>query len=519
MTESKRILLNVVATYGRSLFSLVCGLFTGRWVLMALGQSDYGLYGVVGGLTAFIAFVNGLLSMAVGRFYAVNVGAARRSCNKEFGLEECRRWFNTALMLHSVVPLCLIAIGHPIGLWAISDFLNIPPDRLDACVWIWRFVSLSCLVGMLNVPFVAMYNAKQEIAELTIYSFATTSLNVIFFYYMVTHSADWLVPYAMWMCAMSVVPQVIIAFRAVIKYPECRFVWSYWFDIGRVKDILVFAGARFLTAFSSLLTAQGQAILVNKYMGAVYNASMSVGNHVSSQASTLSGALSGAFWPAIANSAGEGALERVRKLSFMTCRLGSALVLIFALPLCLEIHQVIDLWLDKVPPFAYELCVFILVVSVLERMSEGYWMAIMAIGKGVTKYAWTVGVTGSVAFFATWLLFAVEFGMWSVGIALVSAKLCTISARLVLGRPLAGLSARYWLRHVFVPVALLATVSALSGYAITCVCPASLFRVVLTTVCCEGAFLPCAWFLVLDYDERTYVSARVGGLLRSVRGK
>lgn len=54
MSPNKRIFLNIVATYGRSLFALVCGLFTSRWVLMALGQQDYGLYGVVGGITAFI---------------------------------------------------------------------------------------------------------------------------------------------------------------------------------------------------------------------------------------------------------------------------------------------------------------------------------------------------------------------------------------------------------------------------------------------------------------------------------
>lgn len=46
----KRIFLNIVATYGRSLYALVCGLFISRWVLAALGKEDFGLYGVVGGL-------------------------------------------------------------------------------------------------------------------------------------------------------------------------------------------------------------------------------------------------------------------------------------------------------------------------------------------------------------------------------------------------------------------------------------------------------------------------------------
>ena len=79
MSPNRRIFLNIVATYGRSLFALVCGLFSARWVLEALGQEDFGLYGVVGGLVAFISIVNVLLGVAVGRFYAVSVGAADSS--------------------------------------------------------------------------------------------------------------------------------------------------------------------------------------------------------------------------------------------------------------------------------------------------------------------------------------------------------------------------------------------------------------------------------------------------------
>ena len=45
MTENRRIALNTLATYGRSLFTLVCSLFTSRWILMALGHSDHGLVG------------------------------------------------------------------------------------------------------------------------------------------------------------------------------------------------------------------------------------------------------------------------------------------------------------------------------------------------------------------------------------------------------------------------------------------------------------------------------------------
>ena len=45
---------------------------------MALGEVDYGLMGVVGGLTAFISFFVGILSGAVGRFYAISVGESQK---------------------------------------------------------------------------------------------------------------------------------------------------------------------------------------------------------------------------------------------------------------------------------------------------------------------------------------------------------------------------------------------------------------------------------------------------------
>ena len=52
MTQNRRIVLNIVATYGRSLYALVCGLFISRWVLAALGKTDFGVCGVVGGMMA-----------------------------------------------------------------------------------------------------------------------------------------------------------------------------------------------------------------------------------------------------------------------------------------------------------------------------------------------------------------------------------------------------------------------------------------------------------------------------------
>ena len=74
LTENRRIFWNVVFTYGRFLLSIAGGLFIIRWVLMALGQVNYGLFSVIGGMVVFIQFFNNILASATARFYAFSIG-------------------------------------------------------------------------------------------------------------------------------------------------------------------------------------------------------------------------------------------------------------------------------------------------------------------------------------------------------------------------------------------------------------------------------------------------------------
>ena len=116
MTANRRIFLNIVATYGRSLYALVIGLFCGRWTLMSLGQEDYGLWGVVGGLTVFISLLNSILAGTVGRFHALSVGASTVASDKCQALEEWLRKATTrtsaARTPPSAVLPCRIRAGR-----------------------------------------------------------------------------------------------------------------------------------------------------------------------------------------------------------------------------------------------------------------------------------------------------------------------------------------------------------------------------------------------------------------------
>jgi len=473
---------------------------------MSLGEVDYGLMGLVGGLTAFVVFFNDLLAGAVSRYYAVSVGHAKTS--GEEGIAECRDWFCTALFVHSVLSVALLIVGYYVGLWAVRHFLAIPNGRVEACIWVWRFTCVSCFVGMLNVPFRAMYIAKQYIAELTIYSFATTVLNFGAAYYMATHPGEWLAKYALWTCLLSVVPNLIICGRAITIFQECRGRLSQMINPKRLCELGRYVSFRFIGALSSMLQSQGNSILVNKFLGARFNATMTVGNTMAAHVVSLSTAMSGAIGPAIFNAYGSGDKERMSRLVACASKIGAVLYLVFMLPVILEISELFSLWLASPPPWASFIGICVLLAYLTERISDGEVNAIYATGN-IKHFQLVLSACCLFGLCVCGILLRKGLGMIGVGVSIVLFKSMIMVGRVVFSSFDVGLPARHWFKKVFVPVLAASSFGFMAGCSTRLFMPASVFRILVTTVQVEIVFIPSIWMLVLNADERRFLLARV----------
>lgn len=516
MTKNQRIILNIIATYARSLYALAIGIFSGRWTLMALGQTDYGLMGVVGGLMFFVSFLNGLMASAVGRFYAFAIGEANKKGNEHIGLDNCRRWFNVALTIHTIVPTILILVGYPIGVWAVENYLVIPPEKITACIWVWRFSCIACFVSMINVPFQAMYTAKQEIAELTIYSFVTTTVNVFIVYYMVSHPGFWLVKFSAWTCFLGIIPQAIICIMALIRFPECKFNPQYLWDGHRVWDITVYAGGLFFCGLAQMFSRQGVAIAVNKLLGPVRNAAMSIGNTVVSHASRLTSSCTGAFYPAITNAAGEGDLATMRSLSFRMCKISTVTTMLFAVPLIAEISNVMILWLKDPPVGSASLCSLILMGNMLTHMTDGHWMAIYACGR-VTAFNICESLGFFLGFILSVIMMAYGCDIDAVGYGIILSFAYGNIVKLYYGRKFCGLSIRYWFIRVFLPISMICIASIAIGMIPRLFFAPTFYRILLTTLLSELGMIFMTWFILFEEGERLYVISKVKCKMRFVR--
>ena len=509
MTQTRRILLNVLATYGRSLFSMACGIFTGRWVLEALGSTSYGVFGVVGTVIGMVTVVNNMLSSSVSRYFAFEIGKAKAAVDKAAALEECRGWFNTALAIHTIIPLTLVSIGYPLGVWAIRNYFAIPMEMVETSVWVFRFALITSFVGMTSVPFKSLYVANQMIAELTIYSFFQTLANVVFAWILLSYSGDRLLFNSFYLMLIAVVPQLIIATRAFWVFEECRVRPQMMFNRSRYGHLFSFAGWQVVGWLGLTLRFQGLAALCNKALGLQFNSSVAVSNNVSQHAMTFSYALNGAFSPAITNSAGAGDAKIFQALVIRSCKFGSLLCAIFVIPLGLEIHYVMHLWLKEVPPLAEPLCAISLVTLLIERMTAGLSSAISA--KGDIKLSEICcGIIWAASLgFGYFFVVVCKMSVLGIGLAILICTILQDIKNVILARYIVGIPIRRWIFSFAVPFTLIALVSFCLGGSMRFVMDESLIRLILSVVISVGCQILLGYYGLFDNEERLFIKQKV----------
>ena len=505
MTQTKRIVLNVFATYGRSLLTLFCGLFTGRWLLEALGTRSYGVFGVVGVILGLVGVVNSMLSSSVGRYFAFSVGKARAAGNSVAAIKESCGWFNTAVAIHFIFSTLLVSVGYPFGYWAVKYYFDIPDEMRQASLWVFSFSMVTTYVGMATVPFRALYGAHQYIAELTLYGVGATVANVCFAWYLLRYPGDRLWFNGFYTMLIAVVPNLLIALRAFWVFPECRVRPSMMLNRNRYKHLFSFAGWQILGWLGLTFRFQGLTTLCNKVLGLEYNSSLSISNNISQHAMTFSYSLSGAFSPAITNAAGASDKALYEKLTLRSCKFGDIMCAVFVIPLCLEMDYVIHLWLKVVPPMVVPLCTLTLITLLIERSTSGYSSAISA--NGNIKWAEMIGCVNWTFSFALGCLFVCVF-KWSVlgiAMAIFVSQIIACVSKLFLAKYQLKMAVRPWFTTFALPMLVSVIASTVVGWSLRFFIDESFLRLALTTLLSISVFSFLSLMFVCDRVERNYL--------------
>jgi len=516
MTATQRIALNTAAAYGRSLFALVLGLFSARWVLNALGVTDFGLYGVVGSIIIFITFINTVMSGSVARFYAYAIGQGMCLCPADAVLD-LRKWFNTAFSIHIILPTLLMLVGYPIGIYAIHHWLTIPADRIQACVWVFRISLVTAFVNMSSVPFVAMYTAHQLITELAFWGIVSSVCSFAGAFSLFYFQSDRLIIYALYMMGIGAGIPVLQVIRAVIKFPACRLNYHYLFEFERLRNFFNFAGAKLFGGVCVILRNQGGVILVNRFFTPAVNSAFSISMQVSGQTNSLSQALIGALLPAIVSKEGTGDRAGMLKLASSACRIASLLVLLFTVPLLFEMDTVLRVWLVTPPAHTSEFCIGMLVILLIDKLSVGYMLAANAYGKRIIVYEIVLGTILLLAFPITWMSYRSGIGPVALAYSLCGTMVLNTLARIWFCRWQLKMSFRAWLRSVVIPVTCVFCLSSFACYLIVSFMPQTVYRVLITGFMSFVFTCVSGWFLLLTRQEHSILKQMLGHGIHKIK--
>ena len=516
LTENRRIILNTAATYGRSLVSLCFGLWTSRWVLQALGKDDFGLYGVVGGLIAFVVLLNNVMANSVGRFYAYAVGEARNMSQAE-GRDHVSRWFNTALTIHGLLPALLIAIGYPVGVYAIRHWLVIPPDRFETCMWVFRFSLITAFVNMISVPYIAMYRARQLIVELSVWGMIQTVFMFCIAYCLLSVDGDRMFAYAGMVTILSCLVLLLQMIRARMRFPECTVHASYMMNHKYLKPLLRFGFWEIFSCFGDICRQHGTAFLINRRFDSGVNAAYGIAMQVSVQTSALSQALLGALSPAVTTSTGSGNKDRAVSLGLASSRFSTFLVAVFAVPLIIEMDEVLRLWLVTPPEWTATLCRAILVALICHKLGWGNHMLVMASGK-IVGLECCLAMTSILTLPLIWLLINGGCNVAGIGYAFIVSYSMLSLFRAFFSWRVVGLSPQRWVREVVIPVFFVICLMGLSGWVAMKGLPQSLLRVMITSFACLLSSVVFAWCILLTATERQHVKCFVVKEINKRRG-
>jgi len=381
-TNNKRIAQNTVFLYLRMAVTMVVQFYAARVVLNTLGVDDFGIYNVVGGVIVLFSFLNNAMSTTSQRFISYAIGD-----NSNGNVAET---FNTSIYCHIFIAIIIFVLGESVGLWFFLNKLVIPLDRQNAAMWVYQISIINAVINIVRVPYNALIVSYEKMSFYAYVSILEALLKLVIVFFIVLSPIDKLITYAILLLVVSIVLFAAYYCYCRVKFPECR--WRYGFDDIRLRKMLSYSGLSMLSSGVSMANLQGGNMMLNIFFGVVYNAAYGIANQISNAIYMFVSNFQMAFQPQIVKLYAANETIALKALIYRSSILSFFLLLIIAVPFCLEANWFLIIWLGTPPEYADVFCVLLVAYFLIDAIQAPLWMLIGATGDIKTYTYWSTGV-------------------------------------------------------------------------------------------------------------------------------
>ena len=371
ISSNKTIAKNTVIIYTRLFVTIVVGLLSSRYVLLALGASDFGLYNVVGSIIALYAFISSSLSSTTVRFLNYELG-------KEDG--NINRMFNICNVLHISMALIILLLSETVGVWYINNYLNVAPGKEADAMFVFQISIIVSCFGIMNVPYQSLYNVHEKFLFPALLDVFVTLLKFAFVLLLVFFFKNNIRFYAVSMSLLTLVYFVVYHIYVYREWPEI-IKWSFVKEWKAYREVVRYNNYTILQTLSTTARNQGSNILVNLFFGTIVNAAFAVANTLQNYVVMFMGTLDSASAPQITQNIASGNMKRASYLTNTICRMVFLMCEAIILPLYVEMDFILKLWLKTPPENTTIFCRLILLIALVAATSGGMFQFINASGK------------------------------------------------------------------------------------------------------------------------------------------
>lgn len=494
LANNKRIAQNTLFLYFRMLFLMGVSLYTSRVVLSALGVEDFGVYNVIGGLVAMFSMVSGSLSVAISRFITYELGADDK--------KKLKTIFSSAITIQLLLGIIVLFLAETIGVWFLNAKMVIPNGRMIAANWVLQFSMLSFVINLVCIPYNATIIAHEKMSAFAYISIVEAIGKLAIAYFITIAPIDNLIFYSMLMALVSMMQGIIYGIYCRMHFNECSF--SFIWDKALLKQMFGFAGWNLIGASSALLRDQGGNLVINLFCGPTVNAARGIAIQVNNAVAGFVSNFMTALNPQITKSYAANENEYMMKLIFQGARLSYYMLLLLSLPIIVDTHYVLNLWLGTVPEHTVSFVRLILFFAMCESISIPLITAMLATGN-IRNYQIFVGGLQMMNFPVSYLLLRAGFPAETVIIvAIVISQFC-LATRLIMLRKMIQLPVRKYIQSVYMNVILTTLGAALIPFLISKYLYESFFNFILLCIVCLITSVGSIFYIGCNSKERLFV--------------
>lgn len=381
--NNKLVLKNSIMLYIRMGLVMLVSLYTSRILLQALGIEDYGIYNIVGGVVIMFSFFNNILTVAIRRFLSIAIAKGDRY--------ELDKTFKSSIKAVMLIALAVSFLLETIGLWLVNYKLSIPEGRVFAANCVFQLSVITFILNLNALPYNAAIVSFEKMNIYAYIGIVEVLLKLIFTLCILYISGiDRLILYAVLFCILS----------NFVRYLDVWYCKSHILRVSKtvkvckddVLPLFHYSAWAVLGTFAFMLASQGINIIMNITFGVVLNAAIGISQQVSNAVNQLGGNFQTAFNPQLTKSyAVEGMSNNTYLFTVRVTKITIMLIAFLCFPLLLNINEILNLWLVKVPPYTASICIIAILYVAIDIISTPLYILIYAEGN-VKQYSIVLAV-------------------------------------------------------------------------------------------------------------------------------